>query len=58
MRGEFVSRLPKKVLATVDLERPSHIDFSRSKGLLGGFVLWPPSSHLLLVSWARSFFLF
>ncbi|ONL95746.1 Putative metal tolerance protein C3 [Zea mays] len=36
MRGEFVSRLPKKVLDAVDPERPSHVDFSRSKGLLEG----------------------
>ncbi|CAN6301647.1 unnamed protein product [Urochloa humidicola] len=36
MRGEFVSRLPKKVLDAVDPERPSHVDFSRSKGLPEG----------------------
>jgi len=36
MRGEFVSRLPKKVLDAVDPERLSHVDFSRSKGLLEG----------------------
>ncbi|KAL6596324.1 hypothetical protein ACP70R_047688 [Stipagrostis hirtigluma subsp. patula] len=36
MRGEFVSRLPKKVLDAVDPERPSHVDFSRSTGLLEG----------------------
>uniref|UniRef100_A0A0D9Z481 Uncharacterized protein n=2 Tax=Oryza TaxID=4527 RepID=A0A0D9Z481_9ORYZ len=36
MRGEFVSRLPKKVLDAVDPERPSHVDFSRSKGLREG----------------------
>ncbi|CAD6202795.1 unnamed protein product [Miscanthus lutarioriparius] len=36
MLGEFVSRLPKKVLDAVDPERPSHVDFSRSKGLLEG----------------------
>jgi hypothetical protein len=31
MRGEFVSRLPRKVLDAVDPEHPSHVDFSRSK---------------------------
>uniref|UniRef100_A0ACD5X0J2 Uncharacterized protein n=1 Tax=Avena sativa TaxID=4498 RepID=A0ACD5X0J2_AVESA len=36
MRGEFVARLPKKVLDAVDPERPSHVDFSRSKGLREG----------------------
>ncbi|KAJ1298100.1 hypothetical protein BS78_01G427600 [Paspalum vaginatum] len=36
LRGEFVSRLPKKVLDAVDPERPSHVDFSRSKGLPEG----------------------
>ena len=36
MRGEFVSRLPKKVLDAVDPERLSHVDFSRSKGLPEG----------------------
>ncbi|KAF8684310.1 hypothetical protein HU200_044361 [Digitaria exilis] len=36
MRGEFVSRLPKKVLDAVDPEHPSHVDFSRSKGLPEG----------------------
>jgi hypothetical protein len=36
MRGEFVARLPKKVLDAVDPEHPSHVDFSRSKGLLEG----------------------
>jgi hypothetical protein len=48
MRGEFVSRLPKKVLDAVDPERPSHVDFSRSKGLREGSALQPSSPSRLL----------
>uniref|UniRef100_A0A0E0NRW6 Uncharacterized protein n=1 Tax=Oryza rufipogon TaxID=4529 RepID=A0A0E0NRW6_ORYRU len=54
MRGEFVSRLPKKVLDAVDPERPSHVDFSRSKGLREGepglplfHSLFPPPEQYL-----------
>jgi hypothetical protein len=50
MRGEFVSRLPKKVLDAVDPERPSHVDFSRSKGLLEGSF----STSLLLLAFTTS----
>lgn len=47
MRGEFVSRLPKKVLDAVDPERPSHVDFSRSKGLLEGSSAIPTARRIL-----------
>lgn len=49
MRGEFVSRLPKKVLDAVDPEHPSHVDFSRSKGLLEGSFI-PESQPLAAFS--------
>ena len=52
MRGEFVSRLPKKVLDAVDPERPSHVDFSRSKGLLEGSSRnpnYPPHSRVVFL---------
>jgi hypothetical protein len=46
MRGEFVSRLPKKVFDAVDPEHPSHVDFSRSKGLLEGTAPRPLSHRI------------
>ena len=36
LRREFVSRLPDKVRAGVDLESASHVDFSKTTGLAKG----------------------
>ena len=38
LRNEFVSRLPEKVRSGIDVESPSHVDFTKSKGLSEGVV--------------------
>lgn len=38
LRNDFLSRLPEKVRSGIDVEAPSHIDFSKSKGLSEGVV--------------------
>ena len=39
LRNEFVSRLPEKIRSGIDVESPSHLDLSKSKGLSEGVVL-------------------